>query len=71
MIVAQDAEQKSQGGIRVLIVPRPRDWTPKAPAELPPEFEQHIEHDADAAAAFVDGFNSAEMVESRGWWAIV
>jgi len=70
MTKTQDAEQKTHGCVMILIVPRPDGWTPKTPTDLPPEFEQHVEHDAETAAAFVDGFNRAEMVECRGWWAI-
>jgi hypothetical protein len=56
--------------VSVLIVPKPADWKPPTPLDLPPEFERHVEHDRLSAAAFAYGFNKAEMRDAMGFWAI-
>lgn len=54
----------------VLILPKPADWKPTTPLDLPPEFERHVEHDRLSAAAFAHAFNRAEMREPQNFWAI-
>lgn len=54
----------------VVILPRPDDWSPTDCRDVPPECELHHEPDASAARAFADGFNKAEMLQSKGWWAV-
>lgn len=52
------------------IVPRPADWAPSSPTDLPPDFERHLSQTKPGAEAFVKRFNTLEINEPVGFWAV-
>lgn len=54
----------------VIIVEKPDDWEPRGPLDTPPNIERHVESTLVRARSLALGFNSAELRNSKGWWAV-
>lgn len=54
---------------KVYIVER-QDWQPTSPHDLPPEVEVHHEPTARHAQLLALGFNRAELLNPKGFWAL-
>lgn len=59
-----DDEAEPQG---VIIVPKPDDWEPTGPQDVPPGIERMLE---ESPKVFAASFNRSEMENSKGWWAV-
>jgi len=55
---------------RVVIVDKPDGWQPTSPSDLPPDVEVHHEPTARNARLLARGFNKAELLNPKGYWAI-